>query len=146
MEVSADLCPLLMKVNLVVRSIAGSVWKCSVSEDINSHNSIFIKKTDYQACRIHSLWTGWICFTALLHYCVPRCHQKHVLLLPVMDHVNPCPPTTGNRLLLRVLQQVMYLGYWQTKSERRKIMPRSWPVSESVGICSMWMSESVKLP
>lgn len=66
MEVSADLCPLLMKVNLVVWSIAGSVWKCSVSDDINSHNSIFIKKIDSKA-------VGYIvCELAefiLLHYC-----------------------------------------------------------------------------
>lgn len=89
MEFSADLCPMLAKVNLVVWSIAGSAWKCSVSDDINLHNSIFIKKIDSQ------YFVKWLnlfrCITALL--CTQMPPKAHVIAIHNVRCHPPAPNT-----------------------------------------------------
>lgn len=102
MESSADLCPLLVKANLVVWSTAGSAWKCSVSDGINLHNSIFIKKIDSQ------YFVNWLnlfrCITALL--CTQITPKAHV----IATHNVRCqthPPTPGTRILLSLAASTM---------------------------------------
>lgn len=93
MEFSGGLGPVLVRAIPVVQRRAGSGWKCSLSGDIHSHNSICIKEVDSQACKIHSLPSGWIYFAALVQLCIPRCHQSPISAAHNKSHQPPLPIT-----------------------------------------------------
>lgn len=94
MEFSAGPCPVLVRATPVGWRRAGSGWKCSLSGDIHSHNSICIEEIDSQACKIHSLQSGCIYYTALVQLCVPRCHRRHNQCCPQRVTPTPTPHQT----------------------------------------------------
>lgn len=112
MEFSGGLGPVLVRAIPVVQRRAGSGWKCSLSGDIHSHNSICIKEVDSQACKIHSLRSGWIYFAALVQLCIPRCHQSPISAAHNKSHQPPLPITHCTLAIVTT---------W-TKSKRRQFM------------------------